>query len=206
MKDYPSIPGAIGQQFSEIPNAYIFDKLDGRQVRVEWNRKHGFHKWGSRHHLIDILSDPDYGHAAKPFSKFNRTLHDFLVKRWQKATLYFELWQEHSLGGVFVPNETYNLTLFDVAPDHEGIIGPKRFLQLFPAVAPTPTFLGQDNFTRGFADKVRAGYALGVTFEGVVAKAGDGHKQQRGKAKTQKWIDAIIARHGEVEGKRIIES
>ena len=47
---------------------------------------------------------------------------------------------------------------------------------------------------------------LGVSFEGVVGKAGDGHRVVMAKAKTQAWVDAILARHGEEEGWRLVNS
>jgi hypothetical protein len=45
----------------------------------------------------------------------------------------------------------------------------------------------------------------GISFEGVVGKSGERHKLIMRKAKTQAWVDAVLARYGE-EGKRIIES
>jgi hypothetical protein len=42
----------------------------------------------------------------------------------------------------------------------------------------------------------------------MVGKAGDGatHDLVMAKAKTQAWIDAILARYGEAEGAKLIES
>lgn len=48
MKEYLSIPREI--RFG-IP-AYVFDKLDGSNIRAEWNKKKGFHKFGSKNRLI----------------------------------------------------------------------------------------------------------------------------------------------------------
>ena len=44
--------------------------------------------------------------------------------------------------------------------------------------------------------RVREGELEGVTFEGVVGKAGEGHKLIMAKAKTQAWIDAVRSRCG----------
>lgn len=49
MKSYPSI--------SKNPllnkEVYLFDKLDGSNIRAEWGSKQGFHKFGSLTKLID---------------------------------------------------------------------------------------------------------------------------------------------------------
>jgi hypothetical protein len=43
MKTYPSISrDIVGQPI------YAFDKLDGSNIRAEWSKKNGFHKFGSR--------------------------------------------------------------------------------------------------------------------------------------------------------------
>jgi len=203
MKGYPSIPQCTGQGFFEIRDAYIFDKLDGRNVRVEWTKKQGWHKWGSRHRLFDG-TDPDF---APAIPLFERVYCESLARiatdsRWQGVTAYLELWQPSSLGGVFVPGEQFHLTLFDVAPYKACQMGPKEFLKTFDAV-PTAKFLGQAHWTRGFVDQVRH---EGMTFEGVVGKAGERHKLVLAKAKSQKWVDAIMARYGEVEGKKLVDS
>jgi len=205
MKPYPSIPRAVGQSFFEIPNAYLFDKLDGRNVRVEWTKKQQWHKWGSRHRLFDA-TDAEFAPAIPLFPQiYAEPLARIATKnRWQGLTVFLELWQQDSLGGVFVPEQPFQLTLFDVAPYKECQMGPREFMRTFEGV-PTAKFLGMTNWTRGFVDQVRRG-EVAVTLEGVVAKAGERHKLMLSKAKTQKWIDAILARYGEEVGKKLIES
>jgi len=55
MKDYPHIPRSRGQSFRAIPDATVFDKLDGSQIRVEWSGKRGieWNKFGTRDQLLD---------------------------------------------------------------------------------------------------------------------------------------------------------
>jgi len=206
MKPYPSIPRATGQSFQEIPNAYIFDKLDGRNIRVEWSKKQGWGKWGSRHRLFDA-TDAEFAPAIPLFEQtylepMTRVVRD---SRWEGVTAFLELWQPGSLGGVWVPEQPFTLTLFDVAPYKACQMGPKEFLKTFKDV-PTAGFLGQANWTRGFVEQVRSGGVEGVTYEGVVAKAGEKHKLVLAKAKQQKWVEAILARYGEAEGKKMVES
>lgn len=211
MKPYPSIPSSMGQSFTEIPNAYVFDKLDGRNVRVEWTKKAGWHKWGSRHQLFDPVrpEDPSYQPALALFKRdFEEKLTRICVdNRWPAVTAYFELWQQDSLAGVFTPTSECHLTLFDVDVFKQCMLGPKDFLKHFNGVVPTPMFLGRVNWTRDFVQRVRES-ATGcvITFEGVVGKAGEQHHQVRAKAKTQKWIDAVLARYGAEQGQKIIES
>lgn len=206
MKPYPSIPRATGQSFQEIPNAYVFDKLDGRNVRVEWTKKAGWHKWGSRHRLFD-QTDAEFAPAMPLFEKTYLEPMTQIARdnRWEGVTAFFELWQQNSLGGVWVPEQPFTLTLFDVAPYKACQMGPKEFLRTFKEV-PTAAFLGQTNWTRGFVEQVRDGQVEGMSLEGVVAKAGEKHKLVMAKAKTQKWVDLILARYGEAEGKKLIES
>lgn len=210
MKDYPSIPRSTGMKFEEIPAAYVFDKLDGRNVRVEWTRKGGFDKWGSRSQTFDPNNPEDA--AFKPaLPLFEKAFAEPLARiftdnRWPKVTAFFELWQPNSLGGVFVEGEPYHLSLIDVAPDRQCIIGPKDYVKLFEGKVPIAAFLGIANWTRGFVELIRVGQVDGITFEGCVAKKGERHHQFRAKAKTQKWIDAILARYGEEKGRQIVES
>ena len=54
--------------------------------------------------------------------------------------------------------------------------------------------------------RVRRGELPGVTFEGIVGKAGDGHSLVMAKAKTEAWVRRILERYGEDEGRKIVDS
>lgn len=193
MKTYPSIPGD-GNSF-HIPNAYIFDKLDGRNVRVEWNRKRGWHKWGTRHQLFDE-SNPDYAPAIPIFNSIysEQITKIAMDNRWQEVTVFLELWQKNSLGGVFLPDEEFNLTLFDVSPYKQGLLGPKEFLKKFDHL-PHAAFLGNYTWNKQLIESVRNNYLSGITFEGVIGKSGNKASDLiMVKAKTNKWLDAIKSR------------
>jgi len=210
MKQYPSILQSTGQNFSEMPSAYIFDKLDGSNLRFEWNRKRGWYKYGTRSRLFD-KSDPDFG---KAIDLFLRTLADPITKvirdeRWDNAIAFCEFWGSKSFAGLHDKNDPKNLTLFDLAANKRGLLGPKRFLSLFNALNPpfVPNYFGQFNWTRGFVNSIRNG-EFNVTCEGVLGKIGDGweHTLKMAKAKTQKWVDAVLARYGSIEGIKIVNS
>jgi hypothetical protein len=205
VKTYPSIPRSTGQDFQEF-DAYVFDKLDGSNLRFEWARKSGWYKYGTRTRLFDE-TDEVFGGAPALFQK---TLAEPLEKiardqRWERMIVFAEFWGPNSLGGLHEPADEKRLTLFDVNPHKKGILGPREFLKLFSHLD-TPAFLGTHRWTRGFVDQVRKGEMSGITDEGVVGKAGEGHKLVMAKAKTQAWIDKILARYGEEQGRKIVES
>lgn len=198
MKDYPSIPQSTGSKFFEIPDALIFDKLDGSSLRAEWSKNKGWFKFGRRNGLLDD-SNPQLKASLKLFEV---TMAEPLEKiifdqRWSHLIVFYEFWGRQSLGGLHVDEDPKSLTLFDADADKRGIIDPRTFRCIFEDRVATPRFLGRHNFTRGFAAHVRDNDVPGITFEGVVAKAGYGHDIVRAKAKTQQWIDAIKAMHGD---------
>lgn len=200
---YPAIPGSGGQDFRDF-QAYVFDKLDGNNLRFEWTKKRGWYKCGTRERLFDE-TDADFGPAV---ALFHDTRADALARiahkeRWQRLVVFAEYWGPKSLAGIHETGDDMRLTVFDAAPDKHGLLDPRAFRKAFEDRVETARCLGRHHWTRGFVARVRAGQLDGVTFEGVVGKSTDGCMA---KAKTQAWIDAIIARHGETVGQRIIES
>jgi len=205
MKLYPSISRSTGQSFREF-DAYVFDKIDGSNLRFEWTRKRGWHKYGTRERLFD-QTDEVFGEAIPIFEK---TLADPLDKvarkeRWDVLTVFAEFWGPGSFAGLHVPGEPKNLTLFDANPYKKGILGPRQFLDLFGDLG-IPKFLGRQRWTRGFVERVRLGQVEGITFEGVVGKGGEGHDLVMAKAKTQAWLDRVMEKFGIEQGTKIINS
>ena len=200
MKPYPSIP----RRFQEF-KAHVFDKVDGSSLRSEWNKNSGWYKHGKRKGLIDS-TNPHLEEAMPEI--FNLLLAEPLSKlatdkKWKSLIVFYEFWGEQSVAGLHYTGDTKYLTLFDASIDKKGIIGPKRFRQIFEDVVPTARFLGIHNWTHGFVQRVRDydgnpddEILNGITFEGVVGKAGDRHDIVRAKAKTQMWIDKVKEIHG----------
>lgn len=199
MKSYPSIPRSTGQDLQEF-DAYVFDKLDGSNLRWEWARKSGWYKQGTRTRLFDA-TDTSFGSAfpifaerlAEPLERVAR------AQRWDRMIVFTEFWGPQSFAGLHEPNDPKRLTLFDVNPYKKGFLGPRDFLKLFDGLD-IPAFLGVHRWTRGFVEQVRRNELPGITEEGVVGKAGEGHKLVMAKAKTQVWIDKVFARYGETAG------
>lgn len=204
MKTYPSIPNSMGQKFREF-NAYLYDKLDGSNLRFEWSKKRGWYKQGTRTRLFDE-TDSIFGPALNVFEDtLAGGLADIaIINRWQKMIVFAEFWGEHSLGGVHDPADTKNLTLFDVSVDKKGFVSPQEFNSWFGHLN-VAEFLGQYKWTRQLVQDVRDGAFEGVSFEGVVGKAGASPKRIMAKAKTQVWVDSILSRYGE-DGQQIVDS
>jgi hypothetical protein len=205
MKAYPSIPRQPkGKQGDR--RMHLFDKLDGSNLRFEWSRRDGWFRWGSRHQVIDE-THPSLGggfalfreRLAEPIERVART------ERWDALVAFAELFGPGSLGGQHVAEEPKHLVLFDVAPYRRGMIGPARFLELFGTLD-VPAYLGELVWNDELVARVRRGELPGVTFEGIVGKAGDGHSLVMAKAKTDAWVRRILERYGEAEGRTIVDS
>jgi hypothetical protein len=202
MKTYPAIP----RNFFEIKNAYIFDKLDGSNLRFEWTRKRGFHKYGTRKRLFDE-TDIVFGRAVE---LFHNTLADdleriFRAQRWEKATAFAEFYGPNSFAGYHDPRDVHQLTLIDICQYKYGFLNPKDFVKFFGHLD-TAQLLDRTNWTRGYIDRVWDGEIEGVSFEGVVAKAGGGNKAIRAKAKTRAWIEKVKARFDTDQADLLINS
>lgn len=176
-------------------------------MRSEWTKKRGWYKHGRRRGLLDD-SNPHLVVVPEMFERsFAEPLARIAVKKkWQHLIVFYEFWGDQSIAGLHYQDDAKHLTLFDAAANKKGILGPKEFRKVFADSVETARFLGLHNFTRGFAKRVRAGEVEGITFEGVVAKGGEGHTLVRAKAKTQAWIDKVLAIHGKEKGQRLIES
>lgn len=166
MKSYPHLPGWTG--VGGIP-VYVFDKLDGSNVRVEVDRKGNLTKFGKREGLLDDAT-PHLREAEKLIPEkygeaFGRLVRD---QRWERATFYMEFYGPSSFAGWHTA-EQHTVTLFDVAPHKKGFLEPREFLRLCGHLDHAK-LLHQGNFTKDIADSISNGTLDGMTFEGVVAK------------------------------------
>lgn len=205
MKTYPSIPGSMGSKFREF-EAYVFDKLDGSNLRFEWSRKNGFYKFGTRNHLFDE-TDWQFGPAKQLFmDTWSEDLSRIAVsQRWKSMTVFGEFWGPNSFAGVHEPDDEKQINVFDVMVDKKGFLSPQDFLKVFGELN-IATFLGQFRWTRSFVEQVREGAVHGVTLEGVVGKSGASPRRITAKAKTQVWIDRVRSRYTAREAERLLQS
>ncbi len=188
MKSYPT----ISKDIQNIP-CYAFDKLDGSNIRAEWNRKNGFCKFGSRHQLIDnthlfLGEAPD---LVK--SKYEKSLSDIFKKeRFERVVCFFEFYGENSFAGNH-QKEKHDVVLFDLDVFKRGILNPSEFIKLTTNLD-IPKIIYQGNINSDFVDKIKNSQMTGVTFEGVVCKSNltDKHKQSiMFKVKSLSWLNKL---------------
>ena len=60
MLTYPSIDSIGTSRIERGVSCFTFVKYDGSNLRFEWNKKNGFHKFGTRRELFDH-SHPIFG-------------------------------------------------------------------------------------------------------------------------------------------------
>lgn len=200
MKEYPSIP----RHFTEF-QAHVFDKLDGSNIRVEYSRSKKWYKFGKRHGLVDE-SDPLLGQAI---SVFRNDWAEILLKKakdehWQQAVLFFEFLGDNSFAGNH-EIESKRLYLIDAALNRKGLLGPREYLKTFGELN-IASYIGHYNWTRGFVQRVWENDVPGVTFEGVVGKAGEKHKLIMRKAKTHQWAEKVRNKFSLSDAVKIIDS
>lgn len=208
MKQFPSI--------YRNPNAgemYVFDKLDGSNLRFEGTRRKGktweWVKYGTRTRLFDE-TDPVFGKAIAIFhSSIAHSLAEMaLEERWESATFFCEFHGPNSFAGWHDPTDKHRVTLIDISPHKKGILGPKEFIRLVDKfkVPDTATFLGRFKWNQEFIQAIYEGKVPGVTFEGVVGKNGESHKLQMWKTKSKAWIDKVKEKYSVEEAAKLLES
>jgi hypothetical protein len=200
MKEYPSIPSA--SDILARPDDYLgrpfvaFDKLDGSNIRAEWDHKKGWHRFGSRRRLLDP-SVPFLGEAIRLIldgygDGLARAFADYpLSRRPREATVYFEFLGPHSFAGIHDPaelgvpaNEPFRVVLIDVNLHRRGLVCADEFVQRFGHLG-IPRVVHRGVLTREFVADVRAGrYGDG---EGVICKGGEAHGRWMAKVKTDAY-------------------
>jgi len=196
MKKYISIPGLYG--INKSVEVYLFPKYDGSCMRVEWNKKRGFYKFGSKNKLLTT----DSGILNKAIDIINKNDIDkrLLDKRYSRAMLFFEFFGTNSFAGYHVDHvdEKHVCVLFDVAPHRVGILPPSQFIELTDGIdAAKPIYHGV--ITDEIIEKIRAGKLEGQTFEGVVAKSDLTDKNRQPimfKIKNDRWIERVKEKCG----------
>lgn len=198
MKSYPSISKEI------VKGIKIFaqDKLDGSNIRVEWTKKAGFNKFGSRNKLIDE-TDLLLGKAPILFmEKYSEDLEKVCRKRrWEKVTFFLEFWGPNSFAGNHSEGDEHTLTLFDAHPYKKAFLPPKEFYKTFGHLDVVPC-LYEGRCTPDLVDAVQSGELLGMTFEGVICKGKIDRKTRQPvmfKIKNRAWLEKLKNYCGEDE-------
>lgn len=186
---YPS----ISKQIQNIP-VYTFDKIDGSNTRVEWTRKKGFHKFGTRTRLLEETERP-LGEAVTIFQEtMAEELEPLMRKtRNERITLFMEFVGESSFAGVHQEDEPHKLVLFDASFYKRGFLPPDEFMKLIGDTVETPGLLHMGKANSNLVELVKTGELEGMTFEGVICKSQAKHRGQHitFKIKNQAWLDKL---------------
>ena len=194
MKHYPSIPKRLNYETT----VHVFDKLDGSNIRAEWNPKRGFYKFGSRKHLIDEKTF--LGKSIALIKAHDPAFQDvFAGKNIQQVTCYFEFFGPKSFAGDHDPEDDHKVVLLDVEVYKQGFMAPADYLKAFQGLVPVPDVLYHGQLTESIVGQIENGTLPGMTFEGVVCKAPSFARWGLPimfKIKNQAWIDKVIEKHG----------
>jgi hypothetical protein len=206
MKDYPSIQSAsylLTHSVGYLGRPFVaFDKLDGSNIRAEWDRKKGWHLFGSRRRLLDA-SQPLLGQAIGLILEgYGDGLARVLVddpafQGSREATAYFEFLGPSSFAGQHDPavlgvptNELFRVVLIDVNVHRRGLVSAEQFVGRFGHLG-IPRVVHRGELTADFVRNVRAGkFGDG---EGVILKGGEGHGRWMAKVKTTAYLKRLKA-------------
>ncbi len=196
MKSYPTIPhhskGYLGEP------CYIFDKLDGSNIRAAWSKKRGFYKFGTRNQLIDHNGN---GFWARACAIFEREYVDLPLvfkdeyRNIENFTCFFEYWGEESFAGNHNEQGEMFTTLFDVSAYKKGFIQPKEFIKNFEHLG-IPQWT-QGNFNKDLIQTVQNNSFGWSLKEGVVCKGVRKNLIWMSKIKTQDWLDRLKNKFGD---------
>lgn len=195
MKTYPTI---TGQRIIGLKDAYVFDKIDGSNIRVEWSKKRGFYKFGSRHRLIS----PDEKPLGELYEVFDRNVKGPLNTRLvelneERVVCFFEFYGPGSAFGFHV-DEPHELALIDVSRYKHGIVSPQEFVEMFAGVhVPKARLLHMGDVDDGLIANVQDGTLPYMGPEGVVIKAGFDRKLGHPvmfKVKRRTWYERLRER------------
>lgn len=191
MKAYPSIETKI--DFSK--KYHIFDKLDGSNIRAEWNKKSGFYKFGSRTQLLNEDQKTLWPCRNAILEKFGDVLSSRFSKlKCDNALAFFEWVGPESFAGNHGADISKNSpVLIDIAIYKKGMLPPEKFLELSDGLT-TPALLHIGRIDEDFFQSVRNRTLEGMTFEGVVGKGE--FSQQHGhaimfKIKSNDWLNKL---------------
>lgn len=189
MKQYPSITTNIKPVYG-----WVFDKIDGSNIRAEWSTKQGFYKFGTRKRLLQE-TDPVLGEAVKLIREKQDQLGQiFSEQKWDRVVAYFEFYGENSFAGAHQDEEHF-VTLIDVDVYKIGILPPQQFIELFKKVG-IPKILFEGKIDSQLITDIKQGNIPEMTFEGAVVKYFEYRLTRMFKVKNKAWINKLREKCG----------
>lgn len=189
---------------------YFFDKLDGKNIRIEWTKKKGYIKYGSRHQLCS-KDDKVFGPAFKLFDDVLAGKIEDIIK-WKKwedpVTIFCEYWGKESLGGIDKEGDEMYISLIDVNIHRRGFLHPKEFVALIDKFSggEIANFIGRYKFTKEFQESVYRNEIPLISSEGAVGKQQERNLTIRTKIKTDEWKNKIRERFKANEAEKLLNS
>lgn len=201
MKEYPKIDywnkGPIGL------DCIAFDKLDGSNIRAEFNRKRGWYKFGTRNRMIDQYDD-QFGYSIEVFlNKYSESLADVLLKnksyrKIESFTVYAEIFGENSFAGRHLDSDKKDIVLFDVWMYKHGFVTPRNFIDDFGHLG-IPDVVYKGEYNNDFIESIRKNdfnLSEGVIAKGIFKTKNNKDEVWMCKVKTNDWLKKVKDLHG----------
>ena len=194
MKTYPKIETQSEEFIGR--SCFAFQKLDGTNLRCEWNRKRGWYKFGTRNNMIDE-KNPQFGEAITIFlDKYGDDLTKIFKESYsnvESIVVFSEYCGENSFAGLHF-DEPKDVILFDVNLYKRGFITPKEFIQNFGDLH-IPKLIYKGEYNSDLIQKVRNNdFDLK---EGVICKGVHRDEVWMTKIKTKEWLERVKNKLGE---------
>jgi hypothetical protein len=202
MKSYPRIQYFNQGLFGE--DIYAFDKLDGSNIRAEWNPKRGWYKFGTRNTMIDER-DLQFGEAITLFlNKYGDSLPKLFrtnksYKRIESFVVFAEYVGEQSFAGRHNASDPKDIILFDVNQYKHGFVTPKNFVEDFGHLH-IPDVIYTGPYTMEFVQTIRDNkhnLKEGVIVKGILKTKNQKDEVWMVKVKTKEWLQKVKELHGE---------
>jgi len=178
-----------------------FDKIDGSNVRFQWNSKRGFYKFGTRNNLID-RNDEIFGPSIDIFlNKYSDDIERVFRNKYRSVdtfVVFGEFFGKNSFAGRHT-NEAKDVVIFDIHQYKRGIISPYEFVEDFGHLH-IPDVIYTGTYTMDFVQTIRDNkYNLkeGVIVKGILKTKNQKDEVWMVKVKTKEWLQKVKELHGE---------